>query len=69
MREIVRLTSLSRHTVRQWLKRAVLEEPRYRRSEAVGKLTAYRYTLKLAIKSEACGHGTGTAMLRCDAGH
>jgi hypothetical protein len=34
VREIVRLTSLSRNTVRKWLKAAVLEEPRYRRSEA-----------------------------------
>ena len=27
VREIVRLTSLSRNTVRKWLKAAVLEEP------------------------------------------
>ena len=42
VREIVRLTSLSRNTVRKWLKAVVLEEPKYRRSEAPGKLTAYR---------------------------
>ena len=29
VREIVRLTSLSRNTVRKWLKAPVLEEPRY----------------------------------------
>ena len=40
VREIVRLTSLSRNTVRKWLQAAVLEEPKYRRSEAPGKLTA-----------------------------
>ena len=37
VREIVRLTSLSRNTVRKWLKTPVLEEPRYRRGEAAGK--------------------------------
>ena len=36
VREIVRLTSLSRNTVRKWLKAPVLEEPRYRRGEAPG---------------------------------
>ena len=34
VREIVRLTSLSRNTVRKWLKTAVLEEPKYRRVNA-----------------------------------
>ena len=34
VREIVRLTSLSRNTVRKRLKAAVLEEPKYRLSEA-----------------------------------
>ena len=37
VREIVRLTGLSRNTVRKWLKAPVREEPRYRRSEAPGK--------------------------------
>ena len=32
VREIVRLTSLSRNTVRKWLKTAVLEEPQCRPS-------------------------------------
>jgi hypothetical protein len=41
VREIVRLTSLSRNTVRKWLKAEVLEAPKYRRSEAPG----------------ICGHG------------
>ena len=39
VREMVRLTSLSRTTVRKWLKTLVLEEPRYRRSDEAGKLT------------------------------
>ena len=34
VREIVRLTSLSRNTVRKRLKAAVLEEPKYQLSEA-----------------------------------
>ena len=53
VREIVRLTSLSRNTVRKWLKAAVLEEPRYRRGQAPGKLTAHHETLKLALKADA----------------
>ena len=63
VREIVRLTSLSRITVRKWLKAAVLEEPKYRRSEAPGKLTAHHETLKLALKADAHrpGHEWRTA--------
>jgi len=53
VREIVRLTSLSRNTVRKWLKTSVLEEPRYRRSEAAGKLTPFHEALKLALKVDA----------------
>jgi transposase len=53
VREIVRLTSLSRNTVRKWLKSAVLEEPKYRRTEAPGKLTAFHEALKLALKADA----------------
>ena len=53
IREIVRLTSLSRNTVRKWLKTPVLAEPRYRRSEVPGKLTAFHEVLKLALKADA----------------
>ena len=53
VREIVRLTSLSRNTVRKWLKAVVLEEPKYRRSEAPGKLTAHHETLKRGLKADA----------------
>jgi len=53
VREIVRLTSLSRNTVRKWLKAPVLEEPRYRRCGAPGKLTAFHEALKLALKADA----------------
>ena len=53
VREIVRLTSLSRNTVRKWLKAAVLEEPKYRRSDAPGKLTSFHESLKQALKVDA----------------
>jgi transposase len=52
VREIVRLTGLSRNTVRKWLKAPVLEEPKYRRSEAPGKLTPFIETIKLALKAD-----------------
>jgi hypothetical protein len=51
-REIVR-TSMSRNTVRKWLKAAVLEEPKYRHSEAPGKLTPFHESIKLALKVDA----------------
>ena len=41
VRENVRLTSLSRNTVRKWLKTPTLEEPRDRRGERPGKLTPF----------------------------
>ena len=53
VREIVRLTSLSRNTLRKSRKAAVLEKPRYRRSAAPGKLTPFHESLKLALKVEA----------------
>jgi|GEM_PF-1951605 len=53
VREIVRLTSMSRNTVRKWLKAPVLEEPRYRRSEAPGKLTPFHESIKQALKVDA----------------
>ncbi len=53
VREIVRLTSLSRNTVRKWLKAAVVEEPRYRRSAAPGKLTPFHESLRQALKVDA----------------
>ena len=40
VREIVRLTSLSRNTVRKWLKTPVLEEPIYRRGSEAGQAHA-----------------------------
>jgi transposase len=54
VREIVRLTSLSRNTVRKWLKAPLEGEPRYRRSDRPGKLSAFHEALKLALKAD--GH-------------
>ena len=53
VRKIVRLMSLSRNTVRKWLKAPVLEEPRYRRSEAPGKFTPFHEAIKQALKVDA----------------
>ena len=53
VREIVRLTSLSRNTVRKWLKAAVVEEPKYQRGEAPGKLTPFHESIKQALKVDA----------------
>ncbi|MBC7728608.1 MAG: IS3 family transposase [Microbacteriaceae bacterium] len=66
VREIVRLTSLSRNTVRKWPKAAVLDEPKYLRGEAPGKLTAHHETLKLSPRADAHRprHGRRTAPAR-----
>ena len=53
VREIVRLTSLSRNTVRKWLKAPLEGEPRYRRGAMPGKLSAFHEALMLALKADA----------------
>jgi transposase len=53
VREIVRLTSLSRNTVRKWLKTHLDCEPRYRRSARPSKLSAFHEALKQALKADA----------------
>ena len=53
VREIVRITSLSRNTVRKWLKASVKAEPKYRRSERPTKLSAHHEAVKLALKADA----------------
>ena len=54
VREIARITSLSRNTVRKWLKAPVAGEPKYRREARPGKLTAFHEALQLALKVD--GH-------------
>ncbi len=53
VREIARITSLSRNTVRKWLKAPVTGEPKYRRVSRAGKLTAYHELLLQALKADA----------------
>ena len=54
VREIARITSLSRNTVRKWLKAPVVGEPKYRREPRPGKLTAFHEALQQALKVD--GH-------------
>lgn len=53
IREIARITSLSRNTVRKWLKAPVVGEPKYRRGVRPGKLTAFHEALAQALKADA----------------
>jgi len=53
VREIARLTSLSRNTVRKWLKAPLAGEPKYRRGVRPGKLTAFHAALQQALKADA----------------
>jgi transposase len=51
--EIARLTSLSRNTIKKWLKASSGAAPRYRRREVPGKLAAYVEQLLQALKADA----------------
>lgn len=53
VREIARITSLSRNTIRRWLRVQVMVEPKYRRSERPGKLTPFHGALEQALKADA----------------
>jgi transposase len=53
VREIARITSLSRNTIRKWLRAPVTGEPKYRRGERPGKLTAFHEILVQALKADA----------------
>ncbi len=52
-REISRMTGLSRNTIAKWLKAPLAGEPKYRRGEQPGKLTAFHEALKQALKADA----------------
>jgi len=54
VREIARITSLSRNTVQKWLRAPVKGEPKYRRGAMSCQLTAFHEVLKLALKVD--GH-------------
>jgi len=53
LREIARSTSLSRSTVRKWLKAPVDREPQYRRTAWPCKLTPFHAALMQALKVDA----------------
>ncbi len=52
-REIARITSLSRNTVRAWLRAPVDREPKYRRTAGPCKLTPFRAVLEQALTADA----------------
>src|SRR5476649_2215674 len=54
VREIVRATSLSRNTVRKYLREAKVEEPKYRREPVPMKLTPFVEVIELALIAD--GH-------------
>ena len=51
--EIARLTSLSRNTIKKWLKAPQGAQPRYRRREMPSKLAPYAEALTQALKADA----------------
>jgi transposase len=53
VREIARMTSLSRNTIRKYLKGEVTGEPRYRRGPMPTKLDAYQERIEQALKADA----------------
>ena len=53
VREIARLTGLSRNTVTKWLEAPLTVPPKYQRSAGTTKLAPYHETLKLALKADA----------------
>jgi len=53
VREIARATSLSRNTVRKYLRAEQVEEPKYRRAAGSTKLTPFVETIEQALKADA----------------
>jgi transposase len=53
VREIARQTSLSRNTVRKYLRMPLAGEPKYRRASAPTKLTPFHEALEQALKGDA----------------
>jgi transposase len=51
--EIQRRTSLSRNTIKKWLKEPTGAEPKYQRVKTSGKLTAYEPMLLMALDADA----------------
>jgi transposase len=53
VREIARITGLSRNTISKWLTAEVDGPPKYRRGEQPSKLTAFHDVLRQALKADA----------------
>lgn len=53
VREIARLTSLSRNTIRKYLRNELQDEPKYRSASAPTKLTPFHAALEQALKADA----------------
>jgi transposase len=53
VREIARLTSLSRNTIRTWLRSTVTQEPQYRRGVGPIKLTPFVEVLRQVLAADA----------------
>ena len=53
VREIARATSLSRNTVRKYLRVEQVDEPRYRRSAMPTKLTPFHEAVQQALKADS----------------
>jgi transposase-like protein len=51
--EIARLTSLSRNTIKRWLRAAPGTQPKYRRGEVTTKLTPFAAALTKALETDA----------------
>src|SRR4249919_936676 len=52
VREIARITSLSRNTVRKWLRAPIQSEPKYRRGTQPRKLSPFHERLEQALKAD-----------------
>jgi transposase len=53
VREIARITGLSRNTISKWLTAEIEGAPKYRRGEQSSKLTAFHDALRQALKADA----------------
>ena len=53
VREIARLTGLSRNTVAKWLEAPLEGQPKYRREAQPSKLTAFHEALEQALKADS----------------
>ena len=51
--EIARRTSLSRNTIKKWLKAPAEAQPKYRRQSVASKLTPFVETITQALKTDA----------------